>query len=97
MTALQNIKRIINTFGSFSVADLEGDSSPIVNSIGDTVVLAERFYANGVDVITYVNDTETDEDYVAYTELSEDVIGEINMLAETHEAICLKTEKRISN
>ena len=97
MTALQNIKRIINTFGSFSIADLESYSSPIVESIGNTVILAERFYPDGVDVITYVNETEIDEEYDWYENLNDDVIGEINILAEVFEAICLKTEKRISN
>ena len=32
MTKLQNIKRIVNTFGSFTIADLEGDASPLINS-----------------------------------------------------------------
>ena len=48
MTKLQNIKRIVNTYGSFTIADLEGDPSPLINSMGkDNFQLAESFYDKG--------------------------------------------------
>ena len=86
MTKLQNIKRIVNTFGSFTIADLEGDSSPLINSMGkDNIQLAERFYNKGVDAITYVHETEVSDDFIEYENLDKDVIDEINTLAENYE------------
>lgn len=97
MTKLQNIKRIVNTFGSFTIADLEGDSSPLINSMGkDNVQLAERFYDKGVDAITYVHETEVSDDFIEYENLDDVVIDEINTLAENYEADCIQTNKRIS-
>tara|TARA_R110000822_G_scaffold213107_7_gene348461 strand:- start:125 stop:421 length:297 start_codon:yes stop_codon:yes gene_type:complete len=98
MTNLQNIKRIINTYGSFTMADVEGDASPMINSMGkDNVQLAERFYGSGVDAITYVHETEVSDDFIEYEQLDDDVIGEIEMLAQNYEADCLLTAKRISD
>ena len=97
MTKLQNIKRIVNTYGSFTIADLEGDSSPLINSMGkDNFQLAERFYDTGVDAITYVHETEVSDDFIEYENLDDDVIDEINTLAENYEADCIQTNKRIS-
>ena len=85
MTKLQNIKRIVNTFGSFTIADLEGETSPLINSMGkDNVQLAERFYDTGVDAITYVHETEVSDDFIEYENLDDDVIDEINTLAENY-------------
>ena len=93
MNELNNIKRIINTFGSFSVSDIESTSSPVVNTMGkDVSQLAERFYNDGVDVITYIHSTVTDEDFVEYENLSDDVIKEINNLAMIFEEMCIKEE-----
>ena len=98
MTEIENIKRIIATWGSFTVADVEADSSPLVGSMGkDSHQLAERFYLDGVDAVIYVHETEVDEDYIYYENLDDNVISEINTLAENYEAIMLKTEKRIQN
>ena len=97
MNKLKNIKRIVNTFGSFTIADLEGDSSPLINSMGkDNVQLAERFYDNGIDGITYVHETEVSDDFIEYENLDDDVIDEINTLAENYEADCIQSDKRIS-
>lgn len=96
MAKLQNIKRIVNTFGSFTIADLEGDSSPLINSMGkDNVQLAERFYDKGVDAITYVHETEVSDDFIEYENLNDDVIDEINTLAENYEADCIQKNNRI--
>jgi hypothetical protein len=97
MEKLDNIKRIINTFGSFAISDLDGESSILIDSMGkDNVQLAERFYDSGVDAITYVHETEVSDDFVEYENLDDDVIDEINTLAENYAADCIQTLKRIS-
>jgi hypothetical protein len=96
-TIIKNIKRIIDNYGSFSVAEVEGESSPLINSIGkDSHVLAERF---GISVtgVTYVHETETDENEYEYEDLSKDTLEEILYLAELYETDQEKTLKRCAN
>lgn len=98
MDNISNIKRIINTFGSFGISDVEAESSPVIESIGSNLhQLAERFYPDGVDAVTYVNETEISDEFIEYEQLDDDVIDEINTIAENYEADCLRTEKRIAN
>jgi len=96
-TIIKNIKGIILKHGSFSVAEVGGESSPCVESIGNTIVLAESFDSNCATLVTYVNDEEVDENYVVYHELSKDVLEEILIIAEMYEVDQEKTLKRISN
>lgn len=96
MNTIQNIKRIINTFGTFSMSDLQDEASVVVNSIGkDNFQLAERFSESGVSVFTYVYDMEVGEDFIEYEDLSNDVIEEINILAEIYEANCVRIGNEI--
>jgi hypothetical protein len=94
---IKRIQKIIVEFGGFTTADVEANGSPVIRSLGNTHLLAEQFWGHKVTAVLYVNDTETDEDYISYEDLSEDVLGEILMLAEIWEAENLQTEKRISN
>jgi hypothetical protein len=96
-TIIKNIKRIINEYGSFTVADVEYESSPVIASFGkDTHVLAERFDSS-VTGVTYVHETEVDENEYEYDELPKDVLEEILSIAENYETDQQKTLKRISN
>lgn len=95
-TIIKSIKKIIGNYGGFSVGELQAESSPIVESLGSTYVLAESFDINCATLVTYVNDNEVDENYVSYTELEKDVLEEILFLAEMYEAEQQKTLKRIS-
>lgn len=96
-TIIKNIKRIIDNYGSFSVAEVEGESSPLINSMGkDSHVLAERF-GSSVTGVTYVHETEIDENEYEYEELSKDTLEEILTLAEIYETEQEKTIKRCAN
>jgi hypothetical protein len=96
-TIIKSIKRIIELHGEFCVADMEAESSPIINSFGkDNIVLAERF-GKTVTGVTYVHDTETDENDYEYDELSKDTLEEILYLAELFETDQEKTLKRCAN
>jgi hypothetical protein len=94
---INHIQKIIVEFGEFTTADVEANGSPVIQSLGNTHLLAEQFGEHKVTAVLYVNDTETDEDYISYEDLSEDVLQEILLLAEIWEAEELQTEKRISN
>jgi hypothetical protein len=95
---IQAIRKIIERHGGFSIADVEGESSPLINSMGkDNVQLAERFYLNSVDAITYVHETEVSDDSIPYRDLDVDVLEEILTLAQNYEADSLQTEKRIQD
>jgi hypothetical protein len=96
-TIIKNIKRIIDNYGSFSVAEVEGESSPMVESIGSNVfLLAERF---GKSVECELLVGSRIEEYVdkEYEDLSKDTLEEILYLAELYETDQEKTLKRCAN
>jgi hypothetical protein len=96
-TIIKNIKRIISEYGSFSVAEVEGESSPMVESIGSNVfLLAERF-SQSVECELVVGSRI--EEYVdkEYEDLSKDTLEEILYLAELYETDQEKTIKRCAN
>jgi len=97
-TIIKRIKTIIENYGSFSVADVEGESSPLINSMGkDNVILAERFTKDDVEGVTYVHETVVGYCDYAYEDLSKDTLSDILVLAELYEVDQEKTLKRCSN
>lgn len=75
MKHLQEIKRIISTYGSFSISEVENEDAPIINLVGkDNFELAESFYVDGVDSISYVHEMVVSEDFVEYENLDDSVI-----------------------
>jgi len=95
---IKNIKAIIEKFGSFTTADVEAESSPVIATLGkDTCQLAETFNLHKVTAVTYVHETETNEDFILYEDLKKDVLEDILRLAENYEADQLKTLKRCAN
>ena len=96
---IQNIKRIIEEYGAFSTFDVSADSSPVIGTLGSAFMLAEYFNLHSVDGYLYLNGDENERDIeeISYEDLSEDCLGEIEILAQNWEAENLQTEKRISN
>ena len=81
---IQKIRDIIKKHGSISPSEVSG-SSPIIKTIGnDHQQLAEKFNLDDVDAITYVHETEVDEDFIEYEDLSEDLLEEILNLVEDY-------------
>ena len=84
------IKSIIRDFGTFSIADVEAESRPCINSLGkDTHQLAETFYENKVETTTYIHESEVDTDYIPYEDLEPHIIEEILTLSQSWESIQL--------
>ena len=97
-TIIKKIKAIISEWGSFTVADIQANSSPVIKTLGkDTCQLAERFELHKVEAILYVHENETDSNYISYENLDKDVLEEILSLAEDWDAECVRTEKRCAN
>ena len=96
---IKNIKRIIEEYGSFSTFDIEADSSPVVGTLGSAFMLAEHFNLHTIDGYLYLNGDENERDIeeIRYEDLSEECLGEIEILAQHWEADNIQTEKRISN
>lgn len=95
---IEYIKRVLQEWGSTSTAELVLDSSPVYQNINGRICsLVEEFNVDNVRVITYDDETEINESYFTYAELSNDLIGEITQIIEMYEADCIQTEKRISN
>lgn len=81
-SVISKIKAIIEDFGSFSCADVEATSSPVIASLGkDTHQLAEHFYKDKVEAVIYVHDNDTSTDYIPYEKLDLDTLEEIHALA----------------
>jgi len=95
-----NIKRIIGRYGYFTTFDVEADSSPSINSIGNVMQLAECFYLDYATCTTYIGSREESEEDLTYEQLgSVDpfIVEHISSLADDWEAESLRTEKRIAN
>jgi glycine betaine/choline ABC-type transport system substrate-binding protein len=94
-TIIKRIKAIIENIGVTTNADMELGSSPVFNSIGEhTCQLVERYGHHKVDVVTYVHDNETDEDYVSYEDLEKELLEEILFNLENYEVDLDKTLER---
>ena len=95
---IEQIKRILNKVGSFSMAydAINGENSVIVSQVGDTTCEIFSFNDGSVDCDIYVNDIETNNVNYLYEELSDDVLAEVLYLVEIVEVDQDKTYKRIS-
>lgn len=94
---VDKIKEMINDWGETSTAELEADCSPCVSSTGsrpNVSVLVERFSYSTCLLVTYVDELETSEEWVAYEDLSEDVLDQIYELLEPWDVDNYKTQKR---
>jgi hypothetical protein len=63
-----------------TTAELEADGSPCLAADGDYSRLAETFYKDGADVVSYVGSTETKSEFIQYEELTYDVLVQIREL-----------------
>jgi hypothetical protein len=79
---IEYIKGVIEEHGELSCADMEADSSPCINVIGDTAILLEHFGLETATAITYVGSMETNEVYINYEDLADEVLVEISQLME---------------
>ena len=66
---IEEIKSIITKYGSFSTGEVLADCSPCISSVGDTVILAERFNLETVTAVTNVKEIEVDENEISYESL----------------------------
>ncbi len=84
---INQIKKFVEGFedGCVTMADLEADSSPVVNSSGkNTFQLIERLYNEKVETVIYVHDREESSEFINYGDLSEDNLNEIVELINTY-------------
>ena len=97
------IKKLIKENGSFSIGEFQDIASlPAVNQMGPLVALAEHFYNDSVcvniyDSNSYTGDTICNPYYLAYEDLSLELLEEIEQLCDYMDADNYKTQKRISN
>jgi hypothetical protein len=92
---INSIKNIIIKFGDFTTADVEANSSPCISSKVGRNELCELFTLYTVEVVTYdKDDFEIDRSFISYEFLSGDVLEDILVLAELHEAQSLQDEDR---
>ena len=99
---ISNIIRILGTYGCFSVGELDGEATGVlVGELGNYVGLAEYFTEDYCEVNVYEPRSFSSDPVDVYEQdygfIDEDVLGEILLLCEEWEAVCIKTEKRISN
>lgn len=97
-TKILRIKEIIMEWGETTSTELELDCSPCISSHSsggrNTSVLVEGFNEDDVNVITYIDETEINNEDIEYDELSEDIIDEILGVMENYNTDMEKTMKR---
>jgi hypothetical protein len=81
---IEEIKTIIRNYGSFSTGEVLADCSPCIKSIGNTVILAEKFSLDTVTAVTNVDEIEADENEVPYESLEIDTLESILDLAKKY-------------
>lgn len=98
---ITEIKRIIAEWGSTTTCELELDSSPCINSIGNgknnVSQLVEHFNAKDVTAVTYHDELELGEEDIAYEDLSEDLIDEIYQVIKQYDLAQIKLYDSIKN
>jgi hypothetical protein len=95
---IDRIRNLIELNGSFTTADVQATSSPVINAVNrNHYILAERFHKDSCEGFEYVHEPETGSDDYEYNGLDLDTLYEILYLAEDWDTICYKTEKRCSN
>lgn len=94
-TIIKKIQAIIREHGSFTTGDVMADSSPSVGALKGINQLAESFYFDNAEIVTYDRrDEEIDSERMDYSEMKKETLEEILSLAETHEAESLQDEDR---
>lgn len=86
---IEYIKEIIERHGchgELTCADMEVPYSPCIKCIGDTSILLECFGDETVTAVTYVGSMETNEEYLTYDNLTDEVLLEIVGLMDGFEA-----------
>ncbi len=95
---IHEIKRIIEDWGATTSCDLQLDSSPCLNSIGNgknnVCELIEYFNHDGVGTVTYQDELELDENDYPYEDLSLDILEEIANIMEDYDVDMTKTMER---
>jgi hypothetical protein len=99
---IQAIKKILKTYGCFSIGELDNiEVAPCVGSIGSVVGLVEYFTEDYVEVNIYHTSSFSSDAIETYDSvyelLNDDVLYEILAICEQWEAQTLKTEKRSQN
>ena len=80
---IERITERIKDYGSFNIGEVYADCSPCVNSMsGNVVQLAEKFFVDHIEAVTYANDLEVSTCDIPYERLSPEVLQEIWELAE---------------
>jgi len=92
------IKRVIGDWGAFTVADIEGESSPIYAQMGkNNFALIEKFSVGDKIILYLQNKIRLGISSRGVGTLTEDQIDEIVTLVEQYEADMDKTAKRCEN
>ena len=91
---IERIHQIMDEWGSTTSGELELESSPCINSIGNgknnVSQLVEYFYRNYVTTITYHDEHELGENDIFYEDLSDDILDEILNILEEYDVSMTK-------
>jgi hypothetical protein len=86
---IKNIREVVKRWGEFSIGEVDGMDSPLVNSHGNLNDLAEHFSINGVTVEVYKATSFSSDSiasyYLEYEELPLDVLEEIQFITEAYD------------
>lgn len=93
---IDEIKKIIDEWGSVSTCDLELEISPLYNHFSkDSYQLIEEFHKDKVKVVSYIHEMEVDEFDVPYELIKYELINEIYEIIKEYGEIQDKDYNRI--
>lgn len=85
---IKNIKDLLEKCDYPTPSELMVECSPVIGSVGNglnqVIQLVEGFGIDTVLAVSYHRDQEVGEEYIAYEDLSEDVLYEIYMIMEKY-------------
>jgi hypothetical protein len=82
---ISKIQEVLVRWGEFAISDLDMVDTPVKSIIGRTSQLVERFNNQTVTVVTYINETEIDEEEIFYSDLNLELLEEILNIAEDYD------------
>lgn len=94
---ISEIKRIVGEWGMFSINEVIGEESIVLNKTNkNSEIMIEKIAKDAVQCAEYVHGQEVNEYGIGYFELNDEQLSEVFRIAENYETDQLKTKKKCS-
>lgn len=93
------MKGVIEEWGAIGniPAEVDGEECPMFSGSKDDHWIVERIDVHGIEIGRYIHGGYVTSTDVEWKAIGDEVLSEVCRIVENYEAICLQTEKRISD